>query len=123
LIRGTVFSDPQVIDLINSEFIPVDVEITNYGFPQIPALQPIFKIYEKQYFCKFGFSVNIVIGPGINFPLGILAGNEQSSLNTAIEYSPMEFYRRLVAAKNRYEAALKMNEKELEILYLEVFND
>jgi len=121
MIRGTVFSEPQVITLINNEFIPVDVEITRNGFPTIPALECIHSVYRNQYYSKFGFTVNVVVSPRIDFPLGILAGNEQSSLETAIEYDPVEFYRRLVIAKERYSAALQMNEKELETLRCEIF--
>eukprot|EP01123_Difflugia_compressa_P010120 TRINITY_DN3603_c0_g1_i1.p1 TRINITY_DN3603_c0_g1~~TRINITY_DN3603_c0_g1_i1.p1 ORF type:complete len:124 (+),score=20.51 TRINITY_DN3603_c0_g1_i1:67-438(+) len=123
MIRDSVFSPPDVILFKNEEYFPVERKITANGFPRIASLESIYSIYSHQYFCRFGFSVNVVIGYGINFPLAILAGNEQSSLNKAIEYDPQQFLLRLRIAKQRYIDSFTMNEHQLEILSDVAFSD
>jgi hypothetical protein len=65
MTRGSSLSDDRVIALLNKDFVTVEVNLTDDGFPkQFPGMKHIQGTYEnrKEVFCQ-GFATCVVLTP------------------------------------------------------------
>jgi len=72
-MRSGPLSDDLVIETINENFIPVEINVTRDGFPiqHIPALQHYQKAYQTNWRFEFGFANCSVVDVTGQIPLGI----------------------------------------------------
>jgi len=98
-----VFSDPSVIDYVNNNYIACELDLTNNGWPDIPQLADVKYGFENTYHCRFGFSVNVIVGPGVDRHIGAAIGETERGLEYAIEYHPKKFVAFLEKCKKKYE--------------------
>jgi len=129
-VKGSVFSDPTVIAFVNKHYVPVELDLTNEGFPskeQLLAIQSIKNAFDNTYHCRFGFSVNVVINPMLAFPLGAANGGAERGLQFAVEYNAPLFMQYLESCLSRYKksqlAISTNNQKMLKELHEECMGD
>jgi hypothetical protein len=122
-VKGTVFSVPGVIQFVNEYYVPVELDLTNQGFPNLEADRFIKSAFERTYHCRFGFSVNVVLNPDLTFPIGTAVGGEETGLEFAVEYHSKYFLNYLKVCLRRYTASLTMTPEQLIQLEDEVFDD
>jgi hypothetical protein len=61
-MEGSSLSDPAIIDLLNSKFIPLYADVDVYGFPEnIPAIAKYRKMWQFMEDRKWGIATSAVV--------------------------------------------------------------
>ena len=86
-MKSGPLSDSAVIEKINDKFIPLEINITDDGFP---AVIPALKLWEKAYGGNRGFKVafatTVVVEPKGKYPLGTSGSGYLGDFDKAINY-------------------------------------
>jgi hypothetical protein len=63
-MEGSSLSDPAIIDLLNSKFIPLYADVDLYGFPEnMPAIARYKKMWQFMEARKWGIATSAVVDP------------------------------------------------------------
>lgn len=95
-----------MIELINKEFVSVEINVTETGFPEdIPALKPWKNAFEKDPSYKVGFATSVVIGPGGAGAFGTSGCGHMDEWKESINYHADKFKGDLESSLARYKKA------------------
>lgn len=101
-MKSSSLSDPHVIQKLNTDFIPLEINITDQGFPkEIPALALWEKAYNSKRSFQFGFATSVGVEPQGRFPLGTSGSGYLSEKDTSINYHPDKYLRFLTEVLDR----------------------
>ena len=123
LARGSVLSDPKVIDLLNREFVVTELNVTEKGFPaSLPALAWWKKVFLREP-VREGFANQVVVDPSGHYPLASGDDGLVTRWSTSINYNPELFRAMLRLALDRWhrlqaiqdQADLSAEEKDKQI--------
>ena len=86
-MKSGPLSDAAVMKKINAKFIPLEINITDEGFPtEIPALKLWEKAYRSKLSHKVGFATTVIVEPKGRYPLGTSGSGYLGEYDTAINY-------------------------------------
>jgi hypothetical protein len=89
LTRGSSLSDDNVIDLVNNSFVPVELNITDQGFPKsITGLRAWQKAYATNDFYKTAFATSLVLTSDGSMPLASSGAGFVWQWRTSANYHP-----------------------------------
>src|SRR5271154_6950797 len=105
MARGSSLSDDRVIEKLNKDFIAVDNNVTDMGFPaNTPALQPWQNWFNKHpRNAQNGFTTSVVITPDGKIPLGTSGSGYIDEFATSICYDPAKYYDFLQGSQGRFQ--------------------
>jgi hypothetical protein len=105
MARGSSLSDNRVIDYINKNFIALDDNISDVGFPpNTPALAPWGRWLQRhEANTRNGFTTSVVMTPDGNMPLGTSGSGYISEWHTSICYNADKYLMFLQDALKRYQ--------------------
>ena len=107
MMRSSVLSDKTVIDEIKKNFIAIELNITDDGFPKdVPALKPWENAYNANKLYTVAFATSTVIGPTGKWFFGDSGSGHSYQADTAPNYHPDLYLKFLATCKDRYERAL-----------------
>lgn len=104
-MEGSSLSEPAVIDLLNSKFIPLYADVDVYGFPEgMPALEKYRKMWQFFEKHKWGIATSAVVDQYGRHILGESGSGFFWEWKTAANYNPDKFMTYLQKAldKGRY---------------------
>jgi hypothetical protein len=105
MARGSSLSDDRVINEINNNFIAVDNNISDQGWPaNTPALTPWenwLNTHPKN--SQNGFTTSVVISPDGRMALGTSGSGYVSEWHTSICYDPDKYLGFLNGAEEKYQ--------------------
>jgi hypothetical protein len=106
LTRGSSLSDGKIIARINKEFVTIEINITDDGFPkELPGLGMWQKAYENDKKLKFGFATTVALSPDGRFPLGTSGCVHLPHWQNTIGYEPSRFLPYLDECLDRHARA------------------
>ncbi len=106
LTRGSSLSDGKVIAKINKEFVALEINITDDGFPkELPGLALWQKAYENDKKLAFGFATTVALSPDGRFPLGTSGCVHLPHWDSTIGYEPAKFLAYLGECLDRHTRA------------------
>jgi len=106
LTRGSSLSDAKIIAKISKEFVALEINITDAGFPaELPGLGMWEKAYEKDQKLKFGFATTVALSPDGRLPLGTSGCVHLPHWNNTIGYDPSKFLPYLDECLDRHARA------------------
>ena len=109
-MKSGPLSDEAVIELINDRFVPLEINLTDDGFPtELPALQLWEKAYKSKASFKVGFATTVIVEPKGKYPLGTSGSGYLGEYDTAINYHT-DRYRRFL--DESLERAVRARELE-----------
>src|SRR5687768_6556704 len=86
-MKSGPLSDPLVIKKINDKFIPLEINITDDGFPaEIPALKMWEKAYHARLSHKVGFATTVIVEPKGKYPLATSGSGYLGEYDKAANY-------------------------------------
>jgi hypothetical protein len=98
--------------LINTNFVPYELNITDQGFPAIiPGLKPWQKAYNKSKFYHEAFATSIAFTPDGAIPMGSSGSGFFWQWKTAANYHPDRYLEFLKDARNRFSQLQHNTEK------------
>jgi hypothetical protein len=105
MARGSSLSDDRVINEVNKDFIAVDNNISDQGWP---ANTPALASWERWLGnhpgnAQNGFTTSVVISPDGTTPLGTSGSGYISEWHTSVCYDPTKYVGFLTGALQRYE--------------------
>jgi hypothetical protein len=105
MARGSSLSDDRVINEINSNFIAVDNNISDQGWPaNTPALMPWENwLNNHQQNARSGFTTSVVISPDGGMALGTSGSGYVAEWHTSICYDPDKYLGFLQGAEKRFQ--------------------
>jgi hypothetical protein len=105
MARGSSLSDDRVIDKLNRDFIAVDNNVSDMGFPaNTPALQPWQNWFEKHpRNASNGFTTSVVMTPDGKMPLGTSGSGYIDEWANSICYDPAKYYDFLQGAQSKFQ--------------------
>jgi hypothetical protein len=107
MMRSSVLSDKTVIDEIKKNFIAIELNITDDGFPKdVPALKPWETAYNANKLYTVAFATSTVIGPTGKWFFGDSGSGHGHQAETAVNYHPDLFLKYLATCRERYQRAL-----------------
>ena len=102
-----MFADQDVIAFVNSHMVAVELVVTDQGWPtpehDFPELTRLASVFSTFHHCRFGFSVNVVVSPGVPHLLATATGGESQGLEFAVEYDPPAFLQLLEEALDLHQ--------------------
>lgn len=102
--RGRALSDAKVISLLNKEFIPFELNLTDQKFPEsMPALAGWNLVYSVSPFSVFGFTSCVIITPDGKTHLGNAGDPSASNWQTCPQYHGDKFVAVLEQALKKYK--------------------
>lgn len=106
MTRGSSLSDEKVIETVGRDFVAVEINITESGFPQeAPALKLWEKAFAKDRRYRFGFATSVVIGPGGSMPFGTSGCGHSGEWEISANYHPDRYLKFLEESFGRYQKA------------------
>lgn len=118
MARGSSLSDDKVIAKVNQDFVAIEVNLTDTGFPKdVPALAPWEKAFESDWKFEYGFATSVVIGPGAKGAFGTSGCGHTQEWDTSISYHADKYAKFLDESLDRFrraEAILKDTTKSAE---------
>ncbi len=106
LTRGSSLSDGKIIAKINKEFVALEINITDDGFPkELPGLGMWEKAYANDKKLKFGFATTVALSPDGRFPLGTSGCVHLPHWQNTIGYEPSKFLPYLDECLDRHARA------------------
>lgn len=103
--RGRALSDPKVIETLNRDFIPFELNLTDQKFPEtMPALLGWNIAYSLSPFKDLGFTSCVVITPDGKKELGNAGDPSMSNWKTCAQYYGERFEDFLEKALKKYKA-------------------
>jgi hypothetical protein len=105
MARGSSLSDDRVINQINQNFIAVDNNISDLGWPaNTPALMPWQRwLSTHPNNAKNGFTTSVVVTPDGSMPLGTSGSGYVAEWHTSICYDPDKYLGFLEGAQQKYQ--------------------
>ena len=86
-MKSGPLSDADLIKKINDQFVPLEINITDDGFPDdLPALKLWEKAYKSNNGFKVAFATTVVIEPKGKYPLGTSGSGYLGDYDKAINY-------------------------------------
>jgi hypothetical protein len=108
-MKSGPLSNPDVIKKVNAEFIPVEINLTDEGFPaSIPALQLWQKAFEEKPSHKMGFATTVIVEPKGKYPLGTSGSGYLGEYATAINYHTDKYLKFLAEFLDRARRAREL---------------
>ena len=130
LTRGSSLSDDRVIAYINQNYIPIEVNITDSGFPDdVPALRVWQRAFKGFWQSKFAFATSVAITPDGSLPLGSSGSGFKREWQTAINYHPDLYLGFLKDSLSRYNQICEtrndtsLNPMQKEMRMLSIYKD
>ena len=123
MARGSSLSDQNVIDELNKNFVAVNLNITEQGFPGLPGLYGWQRAYQlRMARHQEGFTTSVVLTPDGKMSLGTSGTGFISERYTSTCYVPEKYLDFLKVAARRYRQLLSIlnsssspEEKDIEI--------
>ena len=120
-----------MVEKLNRDFVAVEVNITDHGFPEeVEALKPWKKAYETNWRHQFGFATSVVIGPWGKGALGTSGCGHTWEWDTSINYDPAKYdtfldqcldrFRRVNALILDQTRTAERKEAEVKAIYVEI---
>jgi hypothetical protein len=105
MARGSSLSDDRVIDEINKNFIAVDNNISDQGWPaNTPALQPWMNwLSNHPGNAHNGFTTSVVITPNGKMALGTSGSGYIAEWHSSICYDPDKYLGFLQGAEQKFD--------------------
>ena len=107
MARGSSLSDNNVINELNRDFIAIDDNITLQGWPDMPALAPWKRWFDKHSDSdgvhRNGFTTSVIVTPDGKMALGTSGSGYVSELQTSVCYRPDKYYDFLRTTRQRYD--------------------
>jgi hypothetical protein len=105
MARGSSLSDDRVINQVNKDFIAVDNNISDQGWPaDTPALAPWQRwLSNHPGNATNGFTTSVVISPDGQTPLGTSGSGYISEWHTSICYNPDKYLGFLDGGLQKYQ--------------------
>lgn len=108
-MRTVVFADSQVAARLNREFVALQLNLTETGFPdQLPGLEPWRKAYEKDWKHQVAFATSVVLFPNGKGVLGTSGCGHRWDLDSSINYDPSKYHNFLGECAARRQRAEEM---------------
>jgi hypothetical protein len=91
-MEGSSLSDPAIIDLLNSKFIPLYADVDVYGFPEnMPAIEKYRKMWQFMEKHKWGIATSAVVDQSGRKLLGESGSGFFWQWQNATNYHPDKF--------------------------------
>jgi hypothetical protein len=91
-MEGSSLSEPAVIGLLNSQFIPILADVDVYGFPEgMPALEKYRKMWHSFEKHKWGIATSAVVNPSGSQLLAESGSGFFWQWKSAANYNPDKF--------------------------------
>ena len=91
-MQGSSLSDPAIINLLNSRFIPLYADCDEYGFPEgLPAIERYRRMWQFMEKRKWGIATSVVIDRTGSRLLGESGSGFYWQWKTATNYYPDKF--------------------------------
>jgi len=91
-MEGSSLSDPAIIDLLNSKFIPLYADVDLYGFPEkMPAIEKYRKMWQFMEKHKWGIATSAVVDASGGQLLGESGSGFFWEWKKATNYHPERF--------------------------------
>jgi hypothetical protein len=94
-----------VIETLNRDFVAVEINITDQGFPKIDGLKPWEIAFDKKKSYKFGFATTAVLSPDGRQFFGHSGSGHLHEFETSTNYHPEKFLAYLKASHERFTRA------------------
>jgi hypothetical protein len=108
-MKSGPLSDAGVIQKINAKFIPLEINLTDEGFPAaIPALKLWEKAYQSKASFKVGFATTVIVEPKGNYPLGTSGSGYLGEYDTSINYHADKYQKFLDESLDRARRAREL---------------
>lgn len=105
-MKSGPLSNADVIKKINDQFVPLEINITDDGFPStIPGLKLWEKAYKSSVSFKVGFATTVVTDPKGKYPLGTSGSGYLGDYDEAINYHTDKYLQFLDGSLNRARRA------------------
>lgn len=105
-MRTVVFSDPKVAEQLNKQFVPLQLNLTDSGFPEeLPGLAPWQSAYQREIKNHVAFATSVVLFPNGRGILGTSGGGHRWELDTSINYDPSRYLEFLAGCQSRQQRA------------------
>lgn len=110
MARGSSLSDDNNIEEINRNFIAVDNNISDQGWPaNTPALAPWHRWLDMHPDnSRNGFTTSVVVSPDGQFALGTSGSGHISEWHTSICYDPQKYYGFLQQSLEKFDRFQKI---------------
>jgi hypothetical protein len=109
MTRGSSLSDQRVRERINKSLIPVEINLSDVGFPtSVPGLKPWQNAYENDWRYKFGFATSVVLSPDGKWPLGTSGSGHIWEYKTSINYNPDKYLQFVDECLDRFARAVAL---------------
>ena len=113
MARGSSLSDAKIISRVNKQFVAVEINISDTGFPKdVRALKAWERAYKKNWRSKFGFATSVVINPTGKYALGTSGCGHTWEWDTSINYDPKKYVKLLDECLDRFARARKLEEAD-----------
>jgi hypothetical protein len=101
-MEGSSLSDPAIIDMLNTKFIPLYADVDVYGFPEdFPALEKYRKMWHFMEKHKWGIATSAVVSSSGQKMLGESGSGFFWEWKTATNYYPDKFMKYLQEALDK----------------------
>jgi hypothetical protein len=108
-MKSGPLSNADVIKKINEKFIPLEINITDEGFPaEIPALKLWEKAYKSKASFKVGFATTVIVEPKGRYPLGTSGSGYLGEYDKAINYHADKYLKFLDESLERASRAREL---------------
>ena len=95
-MEGSSLSDPAIIDMLNTKFIPLYADVDVYGFPEgFPAIEKYRKMWHFMEKHKWGIATSAVVSSSGQNMLGESGSGFFWEWKTATNYYPDKFMKYL----------------------------
>jgi hypothetical protein len=132
LARGSSLSDEKVIDLLNKEFVVLDLNVTDGAWPkELPGLNRWEAAWRSDWRYQYAFTTQVVVSPDGTRALGTAGCGHEADYETAIQYHPdrylpflqetLERSRRLGAIEADPTLSAEERRKKLSAIDVEAF--
>lgn len=111
-MQGSSLSDPAIIEILNSQFIPLYADVDVYGFPDgMHAIEKYRKMWDFMEKNKWGIATSAVVDPSGKQLLGESGSGFFWEWKTATNYNPDKFaiYLRKALDKGRQLPSMKLS--------------
>ena len=106
MTRGRALSDEKVIDRLNKDFVAVELNITDKGFPKdVAGLKLWESAFAKDKRYQYGFATSVVLGPLGNIPYGTSGCGHTWEYDTSINYDAAKYFTFLEESTGRLTKA------------------
>jgi len=111
--RGSSLSDTRIVKKINKQFIAVEINITDKGFPKdVRALKLWEAAYKKNWKSKFGFATSVVINPTGKYAVGTSGCGHTWEWDTSINYDAKKYNTYLNESLDRFARAKALEDAD-----------